>query len=881
MVNRDRHVLPRSVASIVRHILAITTSVLLVVPADVSAAALSKEQPTSCGIAQPLPAISDRIRPALGQAHPQPQLTPEQIADRLDKLFSIVAEADRRIPRDTFDPQAVIDKTGKDPNKIFEWVRDQTYFVPYRGLLKGEKGVLMDRLGNSLDRALLLYNLLQFVNQPARLAHGTLTQAQAKDVLAKVRPVPSFEQRIGSSWSPTITSTLAKQYAEQNNLESPEIRKELEKVAAQQQRTEAQVKARVVAQAAAIAEAVGHPPASVAAKERAEQLEAITDHWWVQWQNGGTWTDLDPTLPVSLPGQKLTAMQGTVAPKKNYTEVGEKLVHNVQIQVVIEVWRQGKVKEIPVLTQQLVPASLIGVPIVLLQIPLHWPQDLNPFQEKAPVATFKKTALAQTEWLPVLSVGTHKVSKYSFNDYGDLNDSTLPGYVQNVMTGRALAHGEEQGVGDLGSAVAGILGSHQIGAAPQQANQPLQRAQVTAEWVDYTIQTPGKPARTIRREIFDLIGPAARETIAAVPAPEMTVAQKLERALSLMDTVEILPLAAQPSPQFILHSAYDSLLSNQGPFMHIIRSVGTADYKTSMGEIGKMMSVPSLQLYSLVLARSKWNGNQTHVYLDESNILTYHRRPVLSSEGHLVLEEGFDIVSNDVAVIPNTMQDPFRLRLEQGVLDTNVEAALAGSEPNIANTANAFAEASVHGPKWLALRDPKASALRKADLPKDARVRLLKDMNNGHTIIVPPRFGQLRACPTTCWWRINSRTGTTLGIGDRGWGQTATEKVLLSSSWGIFAGVFTYESCTNWTSSSKRACLVCAATSGLAVGLAIFSLLAIGPATITVFYRALLVGNYSMVVDTMPWWKSALAGLAAVNSLMAAFGCPVFKRYLK
>src|SRR2546430_3068831 len=44
----------------------------------------------------------------------------------LDKLLSIVDEADRQIPRDTFDAQAIIDKTGKDPKKIFERSEEHT-----------------------------------------------------------------------------------------------------------------------------------------------------------------------------------------------------------------------------------------------------------------------------------------------------------------------------------------------------------------------------------------------------------------------------------------------------------------------------------------------------------------------------------------------------------------------------------------------------------------------------------------------------------------------------------------------------------------------------------------------------------------------------------
>src|SRR5208282_5356496 len=141
------------------------------------------------------------------------------VADHLDKMFPKLEQAERRMPRDTFDMQAVIDKVGKDPQKLFEWVRDNTYFVPYRGLLRGDKGVLMDRLGNSLDHAMLLYAMLRNIGQPVRLAHGALTEDQAQDVLSKVRPFPSFKDGAGLASSEAATNAFVKQNADQNDVD--------------------------------------------------------------------------------------------------------------------------------------------------------------------------------------------------------------------------------------------------------------------------------------------------------------------------------------------------------------------------------------------------------------------------------------------------------------------------------------------------------------------------------------------------------------------------------------------------------------------------------------------------------------------------------------
>ena len=57
-----------------------------------------------------------------------------QTADKLEKLFQALEAAARDIPRETFDAKAVIEKVGRDPTKLFAWVRDETVWVPYRGV---------------------------------------------------------------------------------------------------------------------------------------------------------------------------------------------------------------------------------------------------------------------------------------------------------------------------------------------------------------------------------------------------------------------------------------------------------------------------------------------------------------------------------------------------------------------------------------------------------------------------------------------------------------------------------------------------------------------------------------------------------------------------
>src|SRR5436305_8514472 len=111
------------------------------------------------------------------------------VVARITNLFNALQEAESEIPRETFDPNAVVAKTGVDSAKIFEWVRDQTSYIPYRGTLRGATGVLMDRLGNSLDRALCLAAILRAAGYTTQLVNAQLSDKDADALLERIRAV--------------------------------------------------------------------------------------------------------------------------------------------------------------------------------------------------------------------------------------------------------------------------------------------------------------------------------------------------------------------------------------------------------------------------------------------------------------------------------------------------------------------------------------------------------------------------------------------------------------------------------------------------------------------------------------------------------------------
>ena len=285
--------------------------------------------------------------------------------------------------------------------------------------------------------------------------------------------------------------------------------------------------------------------------------------------------------------------------------------------------------------------------------------------------------------------------------------------------------------------------------------------------------------RTIRRQIFDALGPAARAT-GKPAAPVLTEAQRLERGLALLGESEILLLACQPSLEFVNHSIAEALLANRDVLLDMFRNGASITPKTLPDKVEKLKPLPS-QLYGLALARQEWSRLRNDVYLDRLNILSYHKHPGVNPQGQLRITEGIDIIANDVAVRPVSGANPFLIRLEQGVLDTNAEGFVL-AHAKIAeireNTAEIFAQSERQGIEWVIIRTANQSTWQTVELPHDVRVRIERDLAEGYVALVPKKSILVEGRSMVGWWRVDPRDGQTLGIGETGWGSELIEYIM-------------------------------------------------------------------------------------------------------
>lgn len=126
---------------------------------------------------------------------PEPDYAP--LAEAVDQLEARLSNLRGEIDQTRFDPDELVFELDFDAESMIDFVRKRIAFHPYEGLLRGMRGTLMSRAGNSLDQALLLAYLLKSAGFDARIVRGELDQAGVASVLAQARQAESQEDLAG------------------------------------------------------------------------------------------------------------------------------------------------------------------------------------------------------------------------------------------------------------------------------------------------------------------------------------------------------------------------------------------------------------------------------------------------------------------------------------------------------------------------------------------------------------------------------------------------------------------------------------------------------------------------------------------------------------
>jgi len=638
-------------------------------------------------------------------------------------------------PRDRWDADFVVSRVGKDPKKLFDWVRANSYWIPYQGALRGPVGVLMDGRGNSLDRALLLADLLKRAGHNVRLARAGLSKQEAVkrlDDLVAREASATDEIDIAGSNVGTALNAATVQFARGPGQATSALAQQAKETA---QKTSA-IEARVGAQTKRL---LALAPAKDAGAEQdarfGDAIEALQDHWWVQRESSSGWLDMDA---FSADGEAIASADSTAEVK----EVAElALYHQVTLRLIVERWQPGSLTEHVAMVQPLRPADLIGRSVVLQ----FWPTA--PFKALTPAGRLELKEAKGGEWAGMLFIDSQSVNA---------------GILQESGTDPDASPSPAGGGGGFGGGAFG-------GAFGQPAQPPATgKSSLSAVWLEYEIRVPGEKPQKIRREIFDLVGPALR----AGGAPKqfaLTDAQRAKRDQALIMRNEILLVPTRIAPEFVTHLVSQSLLANGELLTTAMQPKVTTE---KVVETARRSGPTATALYGLALSATAGQGNST--YVDRPMVFTNHSYP--KADGTVI--EATDIVANDIGV-SLAVQNGYALRMAEGVRHTSAESLLQ-RVPVSGNTSDAFAASTA----WVAVKAGDEATIEGLKISADAKRRILQDVANGNVVVAP------RSATTASWWRIDPVTGTTLGIGENGWGTSMGEHGSQSARAGATAQFF-------------------------------------------------------------------------------------------
>jgi hypothetical protein len=653
------------------------------------------------------------------------QATPAARLAGLDRSFAAIKAGDSAAARDRWDPQYVVNDLKGDPQRLFAWVRDQTVWVPYQGELRGPVGVLMDRKGNNLDRAVLLATLLEASGQKVRLAHARLSRDQAEELLPYTASPLAPPGERGDSEMQLLKSAgwmdPAKGVAPQ--------------IVALQKRSE-ELRARSDDESRRLLKSIAAPDGvSSWDRTRTAALDALSDFWWVQWQQADqSWTDLDLFAGVRRPVRRPAPVESLDLEALRAAPVH----HEVVVRVISEQWSAQGLSEHTVLEHVLRPSELIGQSVVLEFWPTAWMDaSAHPAAED-----WRADALGQHEWGAALKVGTDVVASAALPESGDPADAST----------------QPQKGGDLGGLASDFSNTMNGPPHPRAAHTSL-----SAVWLEYEIRVPGAAARTYRRAVFDILGPAARAASKNAP-PRLADEQKILRALSLTMQTRILPLVCELPPEFLAHLLARSVLGNRD----LLAQAAGATNVPHLSDADA--AEPYDPLYNLARARTEWSANQGQIFLDRPNLLTSHHF-LAPSGSSVALRHAVDIVVNGMGV-GLSAQNPFAVRVNQGVLDTNIETLSGAEDSSFGNTGDAFATQQ-DWPSFSSAGDPALETLR---LPEDTRQLIASDLQAGLEVAAPRAEVPLRGHTFSGWWRVDPNSGDTLGMGANGWGVEFEER---------------------------------------------------------------------------------------------------------
>jgi hypothetical protein len=610
-----------------------------------------------------------------------------------------------------------------DIERIFRFVADGIRYEPYPGILRGARGTLGARAGNSVDQALLLAALLDESAVPYRFAHGQLDDATTAALIDSITTDAADARRIGEEALARGLDELLGSGTDTGTADGPLAVLREEEARASAAAAEARVEvaeSRLDETVTMIETALDEVGIGLPADGVSLPPAEVVDHTWLQVPFGAGWLDLDPTLAAAEPGTVMTTADGTL------DRLPDDLRHRVGFEVLVERVQGGRLVTDTVLEYAAFADEIAGVPIAF--------SHLAP----ATVERFGLTLLnmlgdGRLDYRPTLDIGRGSL----------VADEPVAFGLAGLEGGGGLLEGS-----DLFS----------DGASPSDAAGPP-AGEATAEWLTVSVTQPGSEPAVARRTVFDRLPAHLR--------------QGGEATVDAVEPIELIDFDGTGSTDFLPMLGIEAFAIATGP--------------TSIAEILAMLPDNELGTAALAYhgLRDAMGAGMAvdagaRTFVDGPNIVSFSLRVGEPAQVANV-RFGLDLWHRNHGILPLTgsSMTVAEAELVAGVTGHIAErVALEGladardvTQPAV-GVGVLFEAAAIEGVPTAVLRGTIPDPLPYGPM---ATALIEEAVGSGDVVIVPAQPVIVDERERVGWWRIDPATGVTTDVLDDASGSEAAE----------------------------------------------------------------------------------------------------------
>lgn len=684
-----------------------------------------------------------------------------------DRLISDFGKIRTGVDNTQFDQEALIDRLDYEAETIIEFVTKEITLQIYPGLLRGAKGTLISRAGNSLDQAVLLASLLNTAGYDARIARTTLNIKLSEMLVAHSAAVRVRPDTVDEDSNLQVSKKLCVDL----NVDCSEIFSRVAQTSKSNDSLE-NLKRKLQTEKNYLLSKLDHAGIDLASNDSSDLLKKeASDYFWVQYRSSaaGPWVDINTTLPDQEDSFR------DLKPEETFGgQVPSALTHRISISTVIE----------QVSGEQTITKAISG----------PWERPVANLTGDALTFSILSTNLmSRPDGTPIGAQDIRSdIFMPSFSGGGDGLAFDIYGNTYPADVALSNYAGIFKTFGNKVRDALGALDDVSAVQASLDRKESLQRLKKVK--LIYKYNAPGYKEQTFERLVFD--GASLFENYKK--EKEFLDPYLSDAYRDLTKIYTIYTETGSPSPAYFLDNQM-RLLTQKLRLWKLgeDRSQGVSQNASEILDVDSADRLSWMPISFLPVMFDKVLASDISSYRHKATILAHHRSLSIGGD----IEHAVDIIQNDrrvVAVQDGSVKLSSNKVLELGVWDTLVEQELLSQLYGEAiGTHTTMQAARSKNQSVFVLTGVNDPDLKK--FPSNMKQLLTEDLNNGFVVVAPiANVGEQDLA--SHWWRINPTTGHVLGMNSRGeGGAEITKRVVLTTI--AFHALAAIILCHNGTSS--------------------------------------------------------------------------------